>query len=84
MRRLFKSISFPEDSFSIFMNYEIHYISLLALISILSSGIAEYIIFHSKVELPQKAELAGLLLAYTASVKIRKETPLVQHRTSTY
>lgn len=66
------------------MNYEIHSISLLALIPILSSGITKYIIFRSKVELPQKAELAGLLLAYIASVKIRKETPLVLQLTSIF
>lgn len=84
MRRIFKSIPFTEESFSIFMNYEIHSISLLALIPILSSGITKYIIFRSKVELPQKAELAGLLLAYIASVKIRKETPLVLQLTSIF
>lgn len=63
------------------MNYEICF--LLAFIPILSSGIMKYMILHSKVELPRKAELAGLLLAYIASVKFRKETPLVQHLTST-
>lgn len=73
VRRIFKSIPFTEDAFSIFMNYEICF--LLAFIPVLSSGIMKYIIFHSKVELPQKAELAGLLLAYIASVKIRQETP---------
>ena len=70
-----------KDSFSTFMSYEIHYIPLLALIPILSSGIMKYIIFHSKVELPKKAELAGLLLAYISSVQIREGIPLSKHLT---
>lgn len=70
-----------KDSFSTFMSYEIHYIFLLAFIPILSSGIMKYIIFHSKVELPKKAELAGLLLAYISSVQIREGIPLSKHLT---
>lgn len=44
----------------------------------------KYIIFHSKVELPKKAELAGLLLAYISSVQIRKGILLSRHLTFTY
>lgn len=81
MKRIFESIPFMKYSFSTFMSYEIHYIFLLALIPILSSGIMKYIIFHSKVELPKKAEMAGLLLAYISSVQIREGIPLSKHLT---